>query len=982
MIDLVTDSVTDFVTEMTLAKAMNHTKPLLHFVFAVLLLLSLPAVAAVAAVAAEIDCDKMLSATAAKKFDKPTIKVAQERLALLDYDPGELDGWLGPNTRGALLRFCQEEKFARAPDLLTMLREHVTIFQAYKNWLTTLASAEFQKWAASQSDAAEIERIRQRGNAAEVIAVLGRYDKRRAVPARQAKLHNDAESPVSYRLTKEDFAQLKTREVLSVRVGKLLDKTYGDEGEFETAAEDVLKNAANSDEYLRLAKKYGLQQTGYTLTDASLADLKTADMPDYVLDALQKIKGLDYADDDLDATVKSMLGALSAEAMGFKQELVKLAEVTPAGGSLTEAGLTKFTTAHQGDLLAAEVAEQLEQIKGVKYKDDAALSAALQKLLTETAVQIDGYQSLIVQAAEESSSYMVDKEQAREIPKMIKDSAVPELFLSMIEGLQDVDYPDANLFWLATKSKVEMAAPLDPLKKTIRRVLEQNNANKIDAALMQKFKDAKLPGPVLDKLESLQGREFGSTELLETEISQTFRQLGAEYDQYRLLILAQAQKKHVFDPTQRIQWSGNGCNCVNNALYGSVYGLYPYWMAGGSQTIDFGLQSRIGYYGLTFDSQGNVMEPARWSGLDTDFLREARKFGTKVDLVIYKKDWKGWSDLGDADKATIFRRLATNVATLVKQPMTDLFSKVKPVVSIGSSPQPIMGDGVTLYFSDYPRDAAAVAAFRTFILALREEFAAQRRSLSINIIFRSEEIGKGVYDYQNLLDLKAAIEKTDNTQGPGVKALFLVLLQEPTANDDKKLRRFIEHGMTGEKLVKLLRSIVTVVTYDGHSDAQLTDDVLYAKDNFGGFGFWTLPTAVQEKDGAIGNAVPVNKVLNDAYVDMKESDTPAQAAVCGVVCPNRWAFRISWDIFVIALLASTVLYITTCECRSFFASNFVLFLAGVVAPFIMLTFALLFCDPSWRQISKGNGILILITAAGLAYAIWSYLQKKRSADLP
>ncbi|HEX7645098.1 MAG TPA: peptidoglycan-binding domain-containing protein [Burkholderiaceae bacterium] len=965
---------------------MNHTRPLLRFLLAALLLL--PLLPSLPAAAAEIDCEQMLAATAAKKFDKPTIKVAQERLALLGYDPGEIDGWLGPNTRGALLRFCTDEKFARTPDLLATLREHVTIFQAYKNWLTTLASDDFQKWAAQQADAADIERIRRSGNAAEVIAVLSRFDKRKAAAARPAKLRSDAEAPVSYHLTKDDLAQLKTREVLSVRVGKLLDKAYGDEGEFETAADSVLKNAADSDEYLHLAKKYGVQQTGYTLTDASLADLKTADVPDYVLDALQKIKDLNYADGDLDTTVTSQLGALSAEAMGFKQEFVKLAEVTPTGGSLTDAALQKFTAAHQGDLLAAATAEQVAQIKGVKYKDDAALAAAVQKILTDIATQIESYRGLIVQAAEESSSYLIDKAQAREIPKMIKDSAVPEIFLTMLAGMQDVDYPDANLFWLATKSRVEMSAPKDPFKVSIRSVIERNNANKIDAALMAKFKEAKLPPSILDQLESLQGREFANTEALEHEISRMFRQLGAEYDRYRVLILAQAQKRHAFDPTRHIQWSGNGCNCVDHALYGSVYGFYPYWMAGGSQAVDFSVQSRIGYYGLTFDNQGNVTEPARWSAVNTAFLSEARRFGTKVDLVIYKKDWKGWSDVADEDKASLFKKLAADIATLVKLPMTDLFSKVKPVVSMGAAPPPIMGDGVTLYFAEYPRDPASVTAFRNFILALHDELAAQRRSLSINIVFRSEEIGKGIYDYQNLLDLKDAIEKSNGAQSPGLKTLFLLLLQEPTANDEKKVRRFIEHGLTGEKLVRLLRSIVTVVTYDGHSESQLTDDVLYAKDNFGGIGFWTLPVAVQGKDApadaaaAAGAALSADKVLAGAYVNAKESDTPAQAAVCGVVCPNRWAFRISWDVFVIALLTSAVLYVTACECRSFFASNFVLFLAGVVAPFLALTFALLFCDPSWRQISRGNGILILVTAAGLAYAIWSYLEKKRSADLP
>src|SRR5581483_8082229 len=126
------------------------------------------------------------------------------------------------------------------------------------------------------------------------------------------------------------------------------------------------------------------------------------------------------------------------------------------------------------------------------------------------------------------------------------------------------------------------------------------------------------------------------------------------------------------------------------------------------------------------------------------------------------KDWKGWADVGDEDKAALLKKLAANISGLVKLPMPDLFSKMKPALSMGSAPPPIMGDGVTLYFADYPRDAASIAAFRTFVVALRDELLAQKRPLSLNIVFRSEEIGKGVYDYQNLLDLKDTIEKASS----------------------------------------------------------------------------------------------------------------------------------------------------------------------------------------------------------------------------
>jgi hypothetical protein len=76
------------------------------------------------------------------------------------------------------------------------------------------------------------------------------------------------------------------------------------------------------------------------------------------------------------------------------------------------------------------------------------------------------------------------------------------------------------------------------------------------------------------------------------------------------------------------------------------------------------------------------------------------------------------------------------------------------------------------------------------------------------------------------------------------------------------------------------------------------------------------------------------------------------------------------------------LYIVACDWRNLFNQYFLYFLGGVVAPFLLITFALLFCDPAWEKISKGNGLLILVIAIVLAYIVWNYYDKKRKANLP
>jgi hypothetical protein len=928
------------------------------------------------ALAAELDCEKMLAETAARKLDKAAIGIAQQQLIELRFNPGGVDGWLGEKTRAALLQFCRGAQFALNNDLLVMLRNHEAIFKAHPDWKMTLASKGFQKWAEKQADAKEIGQTRQSGDSASVIALLERYGKRKeSVPG----VREGEDYAVSYMLTKDDFEQLKSRETVATRIGKLLDKAYADRGEFEAEAATVLKDVPDREEYVQLAEKYGQQQASYRLTAESFDELKVANVPDYVLQAIEGIKDMNYPDGELDVAVEAALSKLSERAMELKPELVKLAEITPSGASMTASSLAKFSEAQQGDPLAAAVLEKLAALQDVKYQNDKALAWAVKKVLMEIGEQIDNSTPIVLDHAEEVSVYVIDKASSQELSRKIKESTVPEIYLEMIGSLQGVDYPDAELFWLATKAKVEILGSNNELRKAIATATGKLATNKVDEPLLEELKAAKLSPAVLSLVGTLQGQKFDNAKALEAGIDNLFGQLGKQYEQYRPFVLAQAQKRHPFDKTKTIQWNGSSCNCVHNNLAGEVYGLYPYWMAGDKQVIDFSVQTRIGYYGLSFDDKGNIPNAAQWSGLDAGFIREARTYGTKVDLVIYRNDWRGWDQTSSEEKASLFDNLAANIAGLVDTPLTDTFSRMKPYLSLGGTPPPVMGDGVTLYFSGYPQDDEAVEAFNAFVRNLRDKLKSHGRKYSLNIMFRSAEMGKGIYEYPRLLSLEDSIEGGDKK----LDGLFLVLLQEPTTYDKKMLRLNIENGLHGKDRMKLLRNVAMVLTYDGRNESQLTDDVIYAKDNFGGIGFWTQPVAsgAAAAEAAASFAV-AGDVLHDNFLNTVNGENALKPAVCQFICPNRWAFRIAWDIFVLVLLGSIALYFGACDWRNFFNKKFMYFLAGVVAPFLLLTFSLLFCDPSWEKISKGNGILILVIAGGLAYSIWNYYDNKRKADLP
>jgi len=924
---------------------------------------------------AALDCEQMLSSVVQKKLDKSTVLTAQKQLLALEYDPAELDGLLGPKTRSALLRFCAGAQFALNNELLLMLQYHAEINKAYKDWVQTLASSDFIKWAATQSDQREIEQTRMSGNSIAVIALLDRYHKRKTIPIPAARAVDDF--PVSYLLTKEDFNQLKSTDEFLKQIRNLQGKPYESRKEFDAAVEAALKGVTQPEtrkKYMQLVSKYAEQNNSRKLTEESFNNLKVANVPDYILQPLQDLGNLNYPEPAFKVAVQAVIKQLTEQTMSFKPLIVQLAEISPSGAKLTDNSLSKFSEAQKDDPLSAPVQEALKQLQYVEYKSEAALSWAVKKVLMQVAAQIDNFLPVILANAEDTTVYSLSDESLEDIARQMQGFTVPEIYLEMLGDMQNLDYPDPELFWLALKAKIRMAGSNNTLRVAIFSELEKQMAVKVDAPLLEKLKAKNVPPAVLDQLGKLQGRAFDNTQALEKEVDKLFAKLSEQFEQYRPLIVAQAKKQHPFDNKKVIQWSGKSCNCVQSNLAGEVYGFYPYWMAGKEQAIDFSVQSRIGYYGLSFDDTGNIANGSWWSKLDTEFIREARTYGTKVDLVIYRSDWKTWNQGSVKDN---FGKLAKNIVDLINIPLTDTFSKVKPYLTLGTSPPSIMGDGVTLYFDGYPQDAASVNAFGAFIQTLAEQLSAQGRKYSINIMFRSAAMGKGIYDYGNLIKLMDVIHSNKDKEGK-LKGLFLVLLQEPTTDDKKLLRINIENGLHGKDRMKLLNNIAMVITYDGHNERQLADDVIYAKDDFAGIGFWPQTVA------AVGSAAAtaVSKELHEEYMYAGDGETSLNSRISKIICPNKWVFRIAWDIFFLTLLVSVVMRFVSCPWRSFFDKHFMHFIVGIVVPTFLLTLALLYYDPAWEQISRGNGILIVVIMGIIGYSIWRYQEQKQKADLP
>ncbi|NNM82125.1 MAG: hypothetical protein HKL98_05940 [Burkholderiales bacterium] len=931
------------------------------------LLLFLPAVQAAT-------CGQQVDGLSAQNPGKAVVGNAQKELVSIDLDPGGVDGILGSRTRAALVQFCERAKYAIRDDLLETLKNHSEIFQFYPDWQEIFASADFAKWMSAQSDRIHVSEVTRSGDSSGVIAVLDRYRKSIAssgkapVQAPETELVPMPEDALySYMLDKEDFSELKSTDEVFARIDKLKGESFSSEKAFDAAIDEALKGVASPERYVRLIRNKVAQQSSKSLTGKSFDKLKAEAVPDYVLQAIQGLKDLPYPGVTINFAVHNTLNALIARAKGFEPEIVQLAVLSPSGAQLTEDSLGKFAAAHNGDPLASEVVAELQNLKNVSYRNSKSLDQAVGRVLSEVTGKISDAYPEILDSSDMANAYTFDEKTIREIDLEKKNFTVPQIYLEILAGLQNVDFPASGLFESAANSR--MANFVERNEASVRSVIEARQSASVDQALLEALKQNSVADPVLAMIAALQGRQFENPDALRNAIGDQLEALKDRYSQYQPLVLAQARKKHSFSQVKIADLDGDSCNCVRQNLAGQVFGFYPFWIAGGAQKVNFSVLKRIEYYALGFDDSGNITNSSVWTTQNPGLFEKAHRYSTRVDLVIERRDWKSWSSLGVDARRAALRKLSEGIVRLLDIRLEGMKARLKPVASFGLGSHPRMGDGVTLYFDRYPADAESMGLFREFFADLAKRIAVNGKKRFLNVMFASNETGSGIYAYSNLSELMDSLDRQ------GMKGFFLALLHEPTTRDKKILREKIENGTHGRERKKLLRNIVTVLSFDGHDKAQLVDDAIYAGDNFGGIGFWPMPY----REGKSGDEM-VNGVLEKNF--LVPGSIASKDDICRYICPNRWFFRIVWDLLLIALIGSGILYVRFCAFRSLVEAHFIRFIAFLVVPFFLFMLALLFCDPFWESTSKGNGPLILMILGVIVYAVWRYRENRKEADLP
>jgi hypothetical protein len=463
-------------------------------------------------------------------------------------------------------------------------------------------------------------------------------------------------------------------------------------------------------------------------------------------------------------------------------------------------------------------------------------------------------------------------------------------------------------------------------------------------------------------------------------------------------VVTQATQHHPLGDAAEIAWSGNGCGCVTPMPGDQVYGFFPFWHASKEvQTLDFSLFARISAMGAVLNDDGVYSLPARWRESAPRFVREARRHGTRVDLVIYRRDWRQLLALPEARLNAFSRLAAANAVAIADARVDESILGLEPLLARFWDAPAHAYDGITVFFEDSPADPEGsrrfARFFRGFMLDLIAEMQRSGRAYRLNVAVPDQLLGdEGPYGFAQLLDYVERAELPRTSKGvehehklrykgtTDIVVEYLVLLGEPTSVRRKELRAKIDATtlLQGHRRIAFLESAVPVLFHArGEKPAPLSpdeadrldQDLAYTKWNFGGVGFWPVPVAT------IGSGAGVHSLLERNYAASEAS----LDAVCAVVCPNRAALHLLLELLLLATLAALAAYAWNCRVRRL-GRRYLLFLWGGALATVLVAFALLSCDPALESWRESNVFLYVLIAASFAAGI--YVTFKPRVDPP
>ncbi len=731
----------------------------------------------------------------------------------------------------------------------------------------------------------------------------------------------------------------------------------------------------------------------YRLSEKSFEKLKSEKVPAEIVSQLQPLMNTAYfSRKKLQKAVGAALDNLALTYWRFKDCIIKTVEKEDV--YQLDADSYKFL---KGQNIPDSIFEKILSLKGHPYKskDDLKDDVAAQ-IHAATVADYRQYPEMIEKTSEQTGVYELNAQIFKNLRSgLAYKKFVPAGVIDMVSSLAGNEYPRAGLFLQALQFAVRQK--VDKYREDILAAVDDLAIASLNDQTFNALKDGlrekAIPEGVLEHLGGLKGQHFPSKELFRMAVS---ARVDGLYEQFRKsqdlqdLLLQMAEKTHRLGDARPPAWFSDSCDCGPRYAK-EVYGFYPFWGAGpavpppdpsGEKTpvegvppkgapIDFSGLSRIGYFALPFDEEGRFPEKLPWDGdrqKDKDnFVIQAHRFKSKVDLVIYSNHWADWVTAavagGFQDKAV--DDLSDAMARLAFAPFKRSFKNVLAHNTV---------DGLTLNFDGFPKDPEYAPVFVQILGRLSEKLKKKDEKYALNIVLARSDLGEGIFSYENLGHLLAD-PHGDEPGAQDIVNFLLVYLEEPTTLTKKNLRGLIEDHFKGQQRRNLLRKIVPVVNSGIKTDGQVQqfkDDLIYLEDNFAGVGLWPLLHSDEP------HFTKMNSLLKETF---RKKDDPVSYSpdVLNDICPYRWPLYLIWDVLVGLWVLYAVLAYWIFALRALLVKYWPIFLILGVGT-ILLTLGLLFFSRSPPNLQLR--VLQVLGTIAVIYLGFQGYNKIRHKDYP
>lgn len=619
------------------------------------------------------------------------------------------------------------------------------------------------------------------------------------------------------------------------------------------------------------------------------------------------------------------------------------------------------------------VTEIRDQMEDVEYLGTGAFLDALAEVAAGSvhAEAIDRKRLMMVRQARQARFRVPATLSA----SLAADDVLLPAVAAVFASFQNIEYPTRELFDDALQFQVRRALNMCGAAHEGAQGALQDDAFAALAALMPEH------GAVFERIGQLRAVHTGCSVLQLVDAD-------ALAYQAHLFISPRLDRKMDLDirhamPTPKPResaWAPTWCQCGRPERNGLIYGFYPLWTDAGERQMDFGALSRIGLYGLTADQQGVLHGPPGMDGtaipahLGT-MMRAAHQHNVKVDWVIARSDWRQFAGTNRAAKEAVLASLSANIVTLLERPLKDGGQLLTRLGSLGLDAGPTGGDGVTLYFRDFP--AADKDLFNEFVVALSDRLKKMRPARHVSLMADYHAIGtSGPFDYHNLITLiQRTNQLSDSTSfaSSGNEMVtdmpILVLMPEPTQDTKKALRNAIQDSLRGTEGVRLLWAMLPVLEYDGVGSRQLVADIVNISADYHGIGFWPLAfTSPGDHQGtSADDTKSANRLIELNYQPVGDPPSALREQF-GYLCPHRlWLRWVFWGSLVLALGVGAVYF--SCRGCNERLDNSGLYFTGMMAllalPLVALS-VLVLSDPLLARYSQVA--LVLYGTGGIAAA--------------